>query len=160
MSMKFSGRDFEKNPLTRKDTQWYPGDPESPDEAPFRAQQSHNEGGRLDTTALVAQAFAGRVITHTRDATARFIDSTAFTDFTTAMNVKVRADEAFNNLPAEVRKQFATQKEFVEFVLDEKNLDKLREWGLVEPLKMAEPSKPMEVIVIDPKAPDEPKKPA
>jgi hypothetical protein len=151
MSMKFANRDFQKKPLTRKCTQIF-FDPNCEEEAPFRAQQHHNQGGRLDTTAIVSKAFQSGVITHTRDATARYIDATAIHDFRLAMNTKVYADAAFNQIHPDIRKQFDSQEAFVAFCLDEKNLDQLREWGLAAPLKTPEAIKPQEVIIVNPEA--------
>jgi len=137
--MKFAGRDFKKNPLKREDTQIRFDDPEvREDEAPFRAQQCHNEGKCLDTTSIVSKFLRDGIITHTRDASARYVDASHFIDFQDAMTVKARADQAYEMLPAEIRKQFDSQKDFVKFALDEKNLDKLREWGLATPLKTPE----------------------
>lgn len=142
MSMKFAGRDFDKEPLTRACTQIF-FDPDNEDEAPFRAQQHHNIGGKLDTTSIVANYYKTGVITHTRDAAARYIDATVFTDFADAMMTKLKADEAFDNLPDHVKKEFNSQQEFVEFALNPNNLDKLREWGLASPLKTLEqPAEP------------------
>lgn len=140
MSMKYADRDFKKNPLTRKDTQIRFDDPETVEaEAPFRAQQHHNQGKRLDTANIIAKYFENGIITHTREASARYIDATQVTSFQEAMNIKLRADEAWNGLSPELRKQFDTRQEFVEFCLNEKNADKLREMGLIKRLKMVEP---------------------
>jgi len=154
MSMnKFdSKRDWVKKPLMRQETQVFfdsEGDKSM-------TQQHHNEGGRLDTSSIVSRYFQTGVITHTRDQTARYIDAVHFQDFQSAMNSKVKADEAFFSIPLEIREELFDddQQEFVEFCLDEKNLDKLRELGLAEPLKTTEPIK---VIVENPAIPDVPK---
>lgn len=149
MSMKFAGRDFKKNPLTRADTQIK----FDPVEDKSLTQQHHNDGGRLDTTAIMSQFFKTGVIVHTRDASARYIDATHFQDFQSAMSVKARADQAFEALPEEIRLDMFdnSQEEFVKFCLDEKNLDKMRELGLANPLK-GQPA-PVKVIIENPVPP-------
>ena len=143
MSLKLAqqNRDFTKKPLTRKDTQLHM----DPDE-PKLVQQHLNENGKLDTTSIVAHAHAHGVLTHTRDNTARYIDATAHTDFAQSLNTKIRADQQFAELPEEVRKKFHNdQREFVDFALDPKNIEQLREWGLAPALKTTDPLK-VEVI--------------
>lgn len=155
MSMKFRDRDFKKNPLTRADTQVY-FNPDCPEEAPYKAQQHYNAGNKLDSAKIMSVVLGGGVITHSRNDTARYIDATVFNDFRENMSVKAKADEAFNAIPEDVRKNFGSQQEFVQYCLDEKNVDQLREWGLAAPLKTAEPSKPVEVVIV----PVDDKKPA
>lgn len=151
MSMKFSGRDFKKNPLTRADTQIY-FDPDNQDEAPYRAQQHHNADRKLDSAAIMSRFFTNGVITHTRDGSARYIDATHHNDFREAMSVQAKADQAFNAIPEDIRGRFATKEEFVSFAIDPSNLEKLREWGLA-PYKYT----PASAVV---EAPSEPIQPA
>ena len=161
MSMRpdFQNRDFKKNPLKRADTQ-IKFNPDDETEAPFRAQQHHNKDGRLDTTAIVAKAFAGGVIANTRDGSARYIDATAVSDFREAMTIKAKADQAYNLLPDEVKKEFETQQDFVKYCLDASNIEQLREWGLAPALKTTEPVKPQEVIIVNPEGKKPEEKPA
>lgn len=150
MSMRpdFKNRDFKKYPLERADTQIT--FPDNDDEAAFRAQQHHNKDKCMDTTSIIARYFSTGVLTHTRDGTARYIDATAHTDFREAMTIKAKADQAFNNLPDEVKKEFDSQEEFVQFVSNEANIEQLREWGLAAPLKTTEPPAPVEVKIVNP----------
>jgi len=151
MSMKFAGRDFKKNPLTRADTQIY-FDPDNQDEAPYRAQQHHNADRKLDSAAIMSRFFTNGVITHTRTDSSRYIDATHVNDFREAMTIQAKADQAFNSIPEGIRGQFATKEDFVSFAIDPSNLDKLREWGLA-PFKYT----PAPAVV---EAPAEPSKPA
>ena len=149
MSMKFSSRDFKKNPLTRADTQILSG-AKLEEEAPFRAQQAHNDGNRLDSSAILAQYAKTGIITHTRDHTARYLDATVLNDFREVMSVKAKADESFASLPAEIRSEKFNDdpKKFVEFCLNAENLDELRKMGLAAPVKTMTP--PIKVEVITP----------
>lgn len=78
-------------------------------------------------------------------------------DLMTAMSQMREAETAFMTLPAHVRKEFDNDPmKFVEFASDtDKNLPKLREWGLAAPEPIAE--KPIQVEVINPNP--EPTKP-
>lgn len=52
-------------------------------------------------------------------------------DYQTAMNKIIEADQAFLQLPAEVRDTFRNDAgKFVEFATDPKNVDQCRKWGL------------------------------
>lgn len=147
MSMKFAGRDFKKNPLTREDTQVRFDDPEDKS----LTQQHHNDGGKLDTTKIMARFFENGIITHTRDVSARYMDATLITDFREAMTTKARADQSWEALDHKIKKEFDyDQKAFVEYCLNEANIDTLREWGLAAPIKTTEPLKPVEVIITNP----------
>jgi len=152
MSMRpdFQNRDFKKNPLKREDTLYR----NNPDEE-ILVQQNLNEGGRLDTTAIVARAFQTGTLTHTRDHTARYLDATAHTDFAKSLNTKIRADQLWAELPDELRHHFRDdQRSFVEFCLDPNNIEQLREMGLVQALKTPETLK---VEVVNPAPPEPPK---
>lgn len=64
-----------------------------------------------------------------------------------SMHLMMAADAAFMTLPAKVRKEFDNNPmKFVEFATDEKNLDKLREWGLAPQPKQPEPPARVEVV--------------
>lgn len=139
-------RDYKKNPLTRADTQIF----FDPEKDKSLTQQHHNEGNRLDTTAIISQFFKNGVITHTRDQAARYIDTVHYQDFAQMMNVKVRADAAFENVNPKFLQEagIESQEEFVAYCLDEKNLDTLRKYGLANPIKG--PAAPVEVKIVAP----------
>lgn len=63
-------------------------------------------------------------------------------DFHTAMNAVRQGEEAFMELPAELRSRFHNDpQEYVEFCLDEKNFDELVEMGLAhKPFKIEQPT--------------------
>lgn len=55
-------------------------------------------------------------------------------DYHTAQNVIRRADEAFQELPGEIRAQFENDPgRFVAFVEDPKNVDQVEKWGFLAP---------------------------
>lgn len=71
-----------------------------------------------------------------------------------AQQILLDANDAFMALPAAVRREFDNDPaKFVAFAEDDKNLDKMREWGLAPPA--APPEKPLDA----PKAPEAPKEP-
>lgn len=81
---------------------------------------------------------------------AEFVDTM---DYQTSLNKLIEADNAFMELPADIRKQFGNDAgKFVDFVTDEKNVDQCRKWGLAMPERRA--AEPMSVRVIADPAPD------
>lgn len=138
-------RDYQKKPLTRKDTQLH-FDAEGADKS--LTQQHHNQGNCLDTTAIISKFFQTGIITHAVDSGHRYIDAVHYQDFAEAMNSKVRADRAFEALDPEFKleNKIESQEDFIKFALDEKNLDKMRAAGLANPIKG--PAAPIEVKVI------------
>lgn len=79
-------------------------------------------------------------------------DFTGVTDYQSAANAMLKAEQSFMALDAKVRSQFENSpQKFLEFCSDPKNIDKLREMGLAVP---AEPeAQPMKVVVVDPAKP-------
>ena len=69
-------------------------------------------------------------------------DFVGIVDFHTAMNAVRRGEEAFMELPAELRRRFHNDpQEYVEFCLDDKNFDELVEMGLAhKPFKSEQPT--------------------
>lgn len=86
-----------------------------------------------------------------------FGDFTDVMDFQTAMEAVVKAREAFDALPAEVRYEFHNDPQrFVEFSSDQKNLPRLRELGLAVPEPVPEPPAPpllVQVVEASPSSP-------
>lgn len=70
-------------------------------------------------------------------------DFSQIMDFRTALDAVREAEQAFEELPADIRDRFRNDPQrFVEFCSDEKNLNELRELGLARP----EVPEPPEVI--------------
>lgn len=80
-----------------------------------------------------------------------FADFSKPVDFLTAKTLIVQAENHFNELPAELRKEFDNNPvNLVNFVKDEKNREKAIKLGLLDPekIKKPEPSAP----IVPPKA--------
>lgn len=80
-------------------------------------------------------------------------------DFHESMNLIRQAEEAFMEMPAEVRKRFGNDPgEFLDFVNDERNRDEARKLGLLVPeIPPVPKAEPIEVrVVADPVPPSPP----
>lgn len=74
-------------------------------------------------------------------------DFTGVTDYQSALDAVMAADDAFMSLPAELRKRFDNDPaELLTFLNDDKNRDEARELGLLAPLPA--PREPLDVRVI------------
>jgi phage internal scaffolding protein len=63
-------------------------------------------------------------------------DFTQITDYRSALESVRMANEAFMEIPAEIRARFQNDpQQFLEFTTNEKNLDELRKMGLAKPLQ-------------------------
>lgn len=79
----------------------------------------------------------------------QFVDCTVFGDFQSSLQIVADAERMFMSLPARVRAEFENDPgRFVEFASDEKNIDRMREWGLAKPPEPA--PEPLEVKVVSP----------
>jgi phage internal scaffolding protein len=64
----------------------------------------------------------------------KFGDYSEVTDYHSAMNLVIEAQDSFDRLPAKIRSQFDNDPgKFVDFVMDENNRDKAVEMGLIAP---------------------------
>lgn len=63
----------------------------------------------------------------------QFGDFSGITDYQTALNAVLDAQESFDSLPARIRERFANDPAaFVDFCLDEANRDEMQALGLIE----------------------------
>lgn len=61
-------------------------------------------------------------------------DFTSAEDYRTSLDRINAAKDAFNRIPAHIRKEFDNNPaKFIQFASDEKNIEKLREWKLATP---------------------------
>lgn len=68
-------------------------------------------------------------------------------DYQQALNKLIEADDAFMQMPANIRARFGNDAgAFVDFVSDERNVEQAREWGLTRPQEAARA--PIEVRVM------------
>lgn len=111
-----------------------------------RDQASNESGLKCEDESLAKQSFledsdinvivkrfglTGEMPTGLRMPT--YGDFDQVTDFHSAMNAVVMANETFDQLPAEVRAKFQNDPgQFVDFCLDENNLAEARKMGLVQ----------------------------
>lgn len=79
-------------------------------------------------------------------------DFSGVDDYQSAMNMLVRAQRAFDELPASVRNRFANDPaNLIRFVNDDANLEEARKLGLLRPQEA--PPEPTLVRVVNPEAP-------
>jgi phage internal scaffolding protein len=97
---------------------------------PTLAQQQFRDEADINTI-LERFGRTGEVIVPVR--APEFGDYSEVTDYHTAMNMIIEAQNAFDALPARIRREFGNDPgRFVDFVSDEKNRDKALEMGLIE----------------------------
>lgn len=100
-----------------------------------------------DINTLMAKYETTGTINHFNRATPQFLDLGDVPDLQTSLSVLKDATAAFMQLPATVRREFDNDPvKFVEFATDEKNLDKMREWGLAPPAPVEPPPQKVEII--------------
>lgn len=88
-----------------------------------------------------------------------YYDFVGMPDLQNALADLHRADDAFMQLPAKVRKEFDNDPvRFVEFATNEDNLKQLRDWGLAAPEKAPDAPMRVEVVNAPPIVPVEPAK--
>lgn len=108
-----------------------------------------------DINTLMAQYEKTGVINHFNSGTPQYFDFEDMPDLQQSLEIMRDATAAFMQLPAIVRKEFDNDPaEFVKFATDEKNADKLREWGLMAP--PPEPEKVQKVEIMNPPSADKP----
>nr|AVQ10287.1 internal scaffolding protein VP3 [Gokushovirinae environmental samples] len=82
-------------------------------------------------------------------------------DLAEALQIMNDATASFMSLPARTRKEFDNDPvKFVEFAENETNHDKLREWGILEPVKVVQEPPPVRVVIQEVNPSPEPAKPA
>jgi len=68
-------------------------------------------------------------------------DVTDAASYQEAMNIVIEAEKAFNSLPAKYRKEFENNPaQFLDFMNNPENEEKMREWGLLPQIEAPEPS--------------------
>lgn len=96
-----------------------------------RTQQHHKEG--VDIRNIIAGVRKGLPIDHTTLAQPRYGDFSDVDDYMTAKNKVNEADEAFDRLPANIRKRFNHKPEaLLKFLRNDANYDEAVELGLIE----------------------------
>lgn len=105
-----------------------------------------------DINVLMSRYEKTGVLNHFARNQPSYIDLSEMPDLHEALSMLDAAQSAFMTLPAHIRREFDNSPaEFVKFAQDEKNVDKMREWGLAKPLPV-EPS-PVKVEITNPAPP-------
>lgn len=100
--------------------------------APSLTKQSFKD--ECDINNIVSKFAKTGVLEHVALSKPQFGDFLGVSDYQTALNQVLEAEDAFDALPAKVRARFHNQPvEFLEFCADEKNHDEMVELGLIEP---------------------------
>lgn len=81
---------------------------------------------------MARYAVTGMVPTPSREPF--YVDAIDVPSYHEAQNVLIAAEAAFMSLPSSVRREFDNDPaKFVEFAEDEKNADRLKQWGMLSP---------------------------
>lgn len=79
------------------------------------------------------------LITHVNTSVANYGDFTAVNEYQESLNMVINAQDAFNELPSEIRKKFGYDPGlFFEFATDPSNKEKMIEYGLANPPQVVE----------------------
>lgn len=104
-----------------------------------------------DINTLMAKYETTGTINHFNRQTPQYLDLGDVPDLQTSLSILHDATAAFMQLPATVRREFDNDPvKFVQFAADEKNLDKMREWGLAAPIPPEPPIQKVEIINTEP----------
>lgn len=86
-----------------------------------------------DPNNIVRKFKQDGILTHMNKKAGVYADLTNIPSYQEALNTVIQAQNAFETLPSQIRKQFNNSpQEFVEFMQDPKNHDKAADMGLVE----------------------------
>jgi phage internal scaffolding protein len=99
-----------------------------------KTHQSFRNEANINT--IMAKAYkTGQMPIATHDIKARFGDFSNIPDYQSAQNMIIHANNAFAELPSDIRKRFGNDpQELLEFLDNPKNHNEAREMGLLEPL--------------------------
>lgn len=104
-------------------------------------KQSHKD--ECDIHNILGQYKKTGIITHVQSARPQYTDLPSDMDYQSSLNTLMQAEQAFAELPATVRDHFHNDPgEFLAAFSDEKQEDKLREFGLITSEKKETPPKP------------------
>lgn len=78
----------------------------------------------------------------------QFGDFSGVSSYHDAMNLLIDAQETFDAIPSDIRKQFDNDPgKFVDFTLNPDNRDQLKEWGLLSSDSFSPPVAPLSVVL-------------
>lgn len=114
---------------------------------PSKTRQEFVE--ECDINTIMERYEASGAISHVNRAEPVYLDTTLYPGLQGAMDAFREASYAFAQLPARVRKEFDNDPQrFVDFAVDPKNLDQMRDWGLAPPAAVSDA--PVRVEVVSP----------
>ncbi len=94
-------------------------------------EQSHQ--GECEINNILAKYQKSGMVSHLANHQPRYDDCTSH-DFTAAMNIVIKSQEMFDDLPSQVRAKFGNNPvRFMDYVQDPDNADSLHELGIVNP---------------------------
>jgi len=113
---------------------------------PSRTRQEF--AAECDINTIMARYERTGVVSHVAARPPAYLDLSDVPDLMGALAVLEAAGAAFDGLPAHIRREFDNDvPKFVAFAEDPANIDRLREWGLAEPLPV--PGSPLPQAVSD-----------
>lgn len=101
---------------------------------PSRTKQAFK--AECDINNILAKYNKTNLITHVNRVQGNYGDFSNATDYQTALNAVMDANERFMGLPAQVRQKFNNNPaSFIDFVSDDQNYDEALKLGLIAPEK-------------------------
>lgn len=105
-----------------------------------------------DINTIMAQYEASGVISHINKTPPAHLDVTDVPDLQNAIQLIRDSEVAFMTLPAKTRLEFDNDPvKFIDYAQNPDNIEKLREWGLAEPLPVQ--PEPQKVEIVNPPDP-------
>lgn len=103
-------------------------------------EQHHKDA--CDVHCIISQYDKTGLITHVSGAKAMYGDFTQNNEYQEALNLVIKAQNAFDDLPAKVRQRFGNDPgEFLEFVSNPENQEEMVKLGLAQKLVEPAPTK-------------------
>jgi phage internal scaffolding protein len=100
-------------------------------------EQSHKD--ECDINNIIRKYDKTGLITHVNNATAEYGDYTEINEYQESLNMVIKAQNAFDELPADIRKKFGNDPgAFFEFATNPDNVDGMIELGLAEKIPVVE----------------------
>lgn len=104
-----------------------------------RTKQSFKD--ESDINNIMKKYVKTGVLDHVKDNPGQFMDLPEMVDYQEALNIVIKAGEAFDDLPGTIRRRFDNNAvEFLDFMNDPENIDESVELGLRE---LVEPDEPI-----------------
>lgn len=107
---------------------------------PEKGMTEQNHKASTDINNIIKQYDKTGVLTHVNESKAHYGDYTLVNEYQENLNLVIKAQNSFNELPSEVRKVFGNDPgAFIEFVTNPDNHPELVEMGLAKPKPPVEP---------------------